>query len=251
MGHKVKIGNEIKDIKGGKVLINGEVKDIKGGKVLINGKVKDIKFGTPIGEFAAGTSVYTKINGVKTELFVANQGKPGISTYDDSFNGTWTMLRDIYTMDVDWRGCIYQYSTAAEYLDNTFTGLLEPEILAKIKTVNFGDDYTTKAFLPSASELGVIISTDISVGGAALLSYFEAETAGEAAEKRVAYYAGAAGRWYIRAPCSLSSGQAQPYYINTDGWHYSSVNYLSKGIRPIMIFDSEETLVDDDYNIIT
>jgi len=251
MGHKVKIGNEIKDIKGGKVLINGEVKDIKGGKVLINGKAKDIKFGTPIGEFAVGTSVYTKINGVKTELFVANQGKPGISTYDDSFNGTWTMLRDIYTMAVDWREYLYQFSTAAKYLDNTFTGLLEPEILAKIKTVNLASDYTTKAFLPSASELGAIISTDISVGGAAFLSYFEAKTAGEAAEKRVAYYAGAAGRWYIRDTWRPSTGQSQPYYINTDGWHYSRVDYFSKGFRPIMIFDSEETLVDDDYNIIT
>lgn len=249
MGHKVKIGSEIKDIKGGKVLINGEIKDIKGGKVLINGKVEDIKFGTPMGEFAVGTSVYTKINGVKTELFIANQGKPDISTYDDSFSGSWAMLRDIYTLDVQWQQYLYQYSAAAKYLDNTFVGLLEPEVLAKIKTVNLISGYTTKAFLPSLWELGIPAETDIVVGNMATLSYFRADTTASAAEKRIAYYAGAANKWYARDTWNSQSGA--PYYINASGWRVSRVDYLSKGIRPIMIFDSEETLVDDDYNIIT
>lgn len=101
MGHKVKIGNEIKDIKGGKVLINGVVKDIKGGKVLIDGVVKDIKFGTPLSELTEGTLAYVNEDGSPVAFYVAKHDyESGLNgagrtlfvrkTFGDNDYGVWT-----------------------------------------------------------------------------------------------------------------------------------------------------------------
>lgn len=44
---------------------------------------------------AVGSSVYCNVNGTKTEFIIVHQSKPS-SLYDDSCNGTWLLMKDIY-----------------------------------------------------------------------------------------------------------------------------------------------------------
>lgn len=90
---------------------------------------------TKLGSKAVGSSVYLKANGVNTEFLVVHQGKPS-ALYDDSCNGTWLLMKDIYkTMAWDISNNDYKNSDVHGYLSGTFLGLLETDIQNAIKQV--------------------------------------------------------------------------------------------------------------------
>ena len=259
MGHKVKIGNEIKDIKGGKVLINGEVKDIKGGKVLIGSTNYDISFGTPLGELATKTSIYMNVDGVRTEWMVAHQGIPDATIYDASCNGTWLLMKDVYTF-MRWNGGanygLYSECAIHTYLNGTFLNLLDAGIKAQIQTVKIpyvnaegsaatgSNGLSTQSFLLSEQEIGFTSSTTIG----ATLAYFKSATNAD----RIAYADNEAQAWWLRSVSSMAGIGSESYAqsVKSDGTLYSITDYLTRGVRPVLIFDSEETLVDDEFNIV-
>lgn len=50
-----------------------------------------------LGAKAVGSTVKIKVNGTVKDFIIVHQGKPS-SVYDDSCNGTWVLMKDIYTM---------------------------------------------------------------------------------------------------------------------------------------------------------
>ena len=91
---------------------------------------------TALSAKAVGSIVKLNVNGSPREFIVVHQGKPG-SMYDDSCNGTWLLMKDIYE-NRQWHSSNtndYEKSTIHSYLNGTFLGLFDPEIQAVIKQV--------------------------------------------------------------------------------------------------------------------
>lgn len=264
MAHKTLINGTSYDIKSGRTLIGGTGYDIKKGRTLIGGTGYDIKFGTPVGEFAVGTSVYMNVGGVRKEWIIVHQGKPS-DLYDDTCFGTWLMLMDIYTRVS--RGTSYYYFGSDNpmgyeprcnhdvYLTDTFFPLLDAEIQNIVKTANIPDisqssSYSItaprKVFLASWAELG----SNMWAGQAATpLKYFEANTK----EKRIAYMQTngnwQAFYWALRDHIIESGDRLFLPQIDTDG---SKIEFtlFDTGIRPLLILPQDGAKANSDFNII-
>ena len=166
---------------------------------------------------AVGSTVKLKVNGTAKEFIVVHQGKPS-SLYDDSCNGTWLLMKDIYENRVWQSGNInkYESSDIHTYLNNTFLNLFESNIRDAIKQVKIpyrknggsgGTDQSganglsAKIFLLSGYEVGWTTSdySYFPVDGAKL-SYFESGTGTSANNKRIANLNGSAAAWWLRSP---------------------------------------------------
>ena len=214
---------------------------------------------------AVGSTVKLKVNGTAKEFIVVHQGKPS-SLYDDSCNGTWLLMKDIYENRVWQSGNInkYESSDIHTYLNNTFLNLFESNIRDAIKQVKIpyrknggsgGTDQSganglsAKIFLLSGYEVGWTTSdySYFPVDGAKL-SYFESGTGTSANNKRIANLNGSAAYWWLRSP--------DTYYTSSVWLVYSSGNYNSfsasdsYGIRPALILPST-LLVSDDGTVST
>ena len=75
---------------------------------------------------AIGSTIKLKVNGSARNFIVVHQGKPS-SVYDDSCNGTWLLMQDIYENRA-WHSSNtndYANSTIHSYLNSTFLNLFE------------------------------------------------------------------------------------------------------------------------------
>ena len=248
---------------------DGTVYDIKKDRTLIGGTGYDITLpgiGIRVSTLSVGQSVYMKVNGTAKEFIVVHQGKPS-SLYDDSCNGTWLLMKDIYEQR-QWHSSEVnklESSTIHSYLNSTFLNLFDSNIKDSIKQVKIpyrknggysGTDQSganglsAKIFLPSGYEVGWTTSdNDNFPQDGAKLSYFEAGTFTSANNKRIAKLNGFAANWWLRSPYISYSGYV--WYILSDGRYssYYDVSY-SYGIRPALILRSD-ALVDDEFNIIS
>lgn len=261
--HKTLIDGVGYEIKSGRVLIAGTGYDIKKGRTLIGGTGYDISFGTPVGELAVGSSVYMNVGGVRKEWLVVHQGNLTPAYYDDTCNGTWLLLKDIYTLiefayetDAEAGGYRYhyEYSKVDNYLRNTFFPLLEPHIQSLIKQINLplisrgSATYDTpvtvprKIFCLDRADLGFghwSGETDVP------LSYFSGSTP-TSAEKKIGYYNGQATSWYTRD--DFSSDLA---IVHASGHlaYLPSVTGEEEGVRPSLVLPSDDAKFDDNFNI--
>lgn len=214
---------------------------------------------------AVGSTVKLKVNGTAKEFIVVHQGKPS-SLYDDSCNGTWLLMKDIYE-NRQWHNSNVnnlENSTIHSYLNGTFLNLFESNIRDAIKQVKLpyrknggsgGSDQSgangllCKIFLLSGYEIGFTTSDNpyFPVDGAKL-SYFEAGTGSSALNKRIAYLNGSAASWWLRSPYTSDTGSV--WYLYSDG----GCGYLSAsgsvGIRPALVLPST-LLVSDDGTVST
>lgn len=213
---------------------------------------------------AVGSTVKLKVNGTAKEFIVVHQGKPS-PLYDDSCNGTWLLMKDIYENRVWQSGNInkYESSDIHTYLNNTFLNLFESNIRDAIKQVKIpyrknggsgGTDQSganglsAKIFLLSGYEVGWTTSdySYFPVDGAKL-SYFESGTGTSANNKRIANLNGSAAFWWLRSPNTYNARYV--WYVYTDGYlSYNASN--SYGIRPALILPST-LLVSDDGTVST
>lgn len=213
---------------------------------------------TKLGSKTVGSSVYLKVNGTSKEFLVVHQGKPS-SLYDDSCNGTWLLMKDIYTTKAwDSSNNDYENSDVHTYLNGTFLGLLESNIQAAVKQVKLpyrkgtgsggstktgANGLSTKIFLLSGYECGWTTSDSSSfpVDGAKL-DYFTASSSGNS--KRIAYYNGSAALWWLRSPNTRNTNYV--WYVSSDGG-YSSYGscYNALGVRPALVLDSSLSVSDD------
>lgn len=218
------------------------------------------KLGTPIGSFDVGSTIKLNVNGTPWDWLVVHQGLPS-SLYDESCNGTWLLLKDIYE-NRQWNSSDvnkYESSTINTWLNGDFFNLLDSNIQSAIKQVKIpyrkngghggadqsgADGLLTKVFMLSIREVGATTSNSsyTPVDGAKL-DYFERGTTTVANNKRIAYWSGTAKSWWLRSPYTRS-----PYIVfyikdNGSGSHVG-VNSES-GIRPAFILPSDFIVTDD------
>lgn len=213
---------------------------------------------------AIGSTIKLKVNGSARNFIVVHQGKPS-SVYDDSCNGTWLLMQDIYENRA-WHSSNtndYANSTIHSYLNSTFLNLFESNIKNAIKqvklpyrkgsgtstTVTSGSNgLSAKIFLLSATETSFDFSYMPS-GEGAELAYFKGCADNSSDSKRVAYLNGSAAFWGLRSPgCGGSSGLAL-CVGSGGGWGYGLCS-RSGGIRPALILPST-LLVSDDGTVST
>lgn len=213
---------------------------------------------------AIGSTIKLKVNGSAKDFIVVHQGKPS-SVYDDSCNGTWLLMKDIYE-NRQWHSSNtndYANSTIHSYLNSTFLNLFESNIKNAIKqvklpyrkgsgtstTVTSGSNgLSAKIFLLSATETSFSFSYMPS-GEGAELAYFKGCADNSSDSKRVAYLNGSAAYWWLRSPsCNYSSNYALCVGSNGD-WGYGGCSN-SIGIRPALILPST-LLVSDDGTVST
>ena len=216
-----------------------------------------------LGAKAVGSIVKIKVNGAAKDFIIVHQGKPS-SVYDDSCNGTWLLMKDIYE-NRQWHSSNtndYANSTIHSYLNSTFLNLFESNIKNAIKqvklpyrkgsgtstTVTSGSNgLSAKIFLLSATETSFNFSTMPS-GEGTELAYFKGCADNSSDSKRVAYLNGSATDWWLRSPYCNGFGFALDGNSNGD-WGLSSCS-SSYGIRPALILPST-LLVSDDGTVST
>jgi len=212
---------------------------------------------------AIGSTIKLKVNGSAKDFIVVHQGKPS-SVYDDSCNGTWLLMKDIYE-NRQWHSSDtndYANSTIHSYLNGTFLNLFESNIKNAIKqvklpyrkgsgtstTVTSGSNgLSAKIFLLSATETSFSFSTMPS-GEGAELAYFKGCADNSSDSKRVAYLNGSVTGWWLRSPNCYYSNYALRVNANGD-WSDSGCSY-SYGVRPALILPST-LLVSDDGTVST
>ena len=217
-----------------------------------------------LGAKAVGSTIKLKVNGSARNFIVVHQGKPS-SVYDDSCNGTWLLMQDIYENRA-WHSSNtndYANSTIHSYLNSTFLNLFESNIKNAIKqvklpyrkgsgtstTVTSGSNgLSAKIFLLSATETSFDFSYMPS-GEGAELAYFKGCADNGPDSKRVAYLNGSADvYWALRSPfCQVSNGVM--FIVSNGNWGYNNCsNYY--GVRPALILPST-LLVSDDGTVST
>ena len=213
---------------------------------------------------AIGSTIKLKVNGSAKDFIVVHQGKPS-SVYDDSCNGTWLLMKDIYE-NRQWHSSNtndYANSTIHSYLNSTFLNLFESNIKNAIKqvklpyrkgsgtstTVTSGSNgLSAKIFLLSATETSFNFSSYMPSGEGAELAYFKGCADNSSDSKRVAYLNGSATVWWLRSPYCYYFNHAL-YVSSNGGWNVNSCSG-SCGIRPALILPST-LLVSDDGTVST
>ena len=212
----------------------------------------NVKLGTK----AVGSVVKIKVNGASKDFIVVQQGNPNTGTYDASCDGTWLLMKDIYTTSTFGNNNSYKDSSIHTYLNGTFYNLIDSDIRAAIKQVKIpyqngtggGDGslatgangLSTKVFLLSGYEVGWAHNALPKDG--AKLDYFGSGSGGNS--KRVAYNGSNASTWWLRSPYTVNRDTA--WTVLTDG---SCDNKFCEqntcGVRPAFIFPAEFWVRDD------
>ena len=217
-----------------------------------------------IGGLDVGESVFLNVDGKRMEFIVVNQGNPDTSIYDDSCNGTWLLMKDIYEKR-QWHSANVnnlENSTIHSYLNSTFLNLFDSNIQKAIKQVKLpyrknggsgGTDQSganglsCKVFLLSGYEVGWTTSDNqyFPVDGAKL-AYFESGTGTSANNKRIANFGGSAAYWWLRSPDNNTTFNL--WCVYPGGSKGVSNAPGSFGIRPALVLPSTVT-VDNDRNV--
>lgn len=214
---------------------------------------------------AVGSTIKLNVNGAAKEFIVVHQGKPS-SLYDDSCNGTWLLMKDIYENRVWQSGNInkYESSDIHAYLNSTFLNLFDSNIKDAIKQVKIpyrknggsgGTDQSganglsCKVFLLSGYEVGWTTSDNgyFPVDGAKL-AYFESGTGTSANNKRIAKLNGSVAHWWLRSPHAYYTNYV--WFVDSSGNCNNSGASHSYGIRPALVLPST-LLVSDDGTVST
>ena len=213
----------------------------------------NVKLGTK----AVGSIVKIKVNGASKDFIVVQQGNPNTSTYDSSCNGTWLLMKDIYTTSTFGNNNSYKDSSIHTYLNGTFYNLIDSNIRAAIKQVKIpyqngtgsggslatgSNGLSTKVFLLSGYEVGWTTSDNgYFPKDGVRLAYFGNSSSGNS--KRIAYNGSSAAIWWLRSPNTNNSNVVWSVYTggsNSYNWYSNSY-----GVRPAFILPSTLVVSDD------
>ena len=205
---------------------------------------------TTLGNMTVGSIVKIKVNGASKDFIVVHQGNPDTSVYDSSCDGTWVLMKDIYTRSTFGNNNSYKDSRIHTYLNGTFYNLIDSNIRAAIKQVKIpyqngtgsggslatgAAGLNTKVFLLSGYEVGwTVMDNNSFPKDGRRLAYFPSSSGGNS--KRIAYDGSSAGAWWMRSPYTYSYENIS--VVDTNGAHtYGSYtnNYY---VRPAFILPS-------------
>lgn len=214
-----------------------------------------VRKGTPIGNLPVGTAIKLNVDGTPWEFLIVQQGLPG-DIYDESCDGAWLLMKDLYEKRVWNDPNLNRYKTSAinAYLNGTFLGLLDDAIKSIIKQVKipYGsgaanqigiNGLACKVFLLGGYEVGFPSGGSLPVDGAKL-SYFDAGTGADANNKRIASLNGAVEIWWLRSP-SIGDSTGYVYRVTTSGGSSVVLTSFSQGIRPAFILPTEFLITSD------
>lgn len=214
---------------------------------------------TALSAKSVGSVVKLNVNGASKNFIVVHQGLPS-SAYDNSCNGTWLLMEDLYESRV-WHSSSsnsYSASSIHSYLNSTFLNLLDSDIRSAVKTVKLpytngtgtagsvasgSSGLSAQVFLLSYTEVGFSGSSYAKVEGA-VLSYFN----GAENSKRIGYLNGSATHWWLRSPYTY--GALYAWFVLTSGTADRSSVSNSRGVRPALVLPST-LLVSDSGAIVT
>lgn len=219
--------------------------------------------GTKVGSLEVGSILKMNTSGTAWEWILVHQGLPS-SMYDSSCNGTWLLLKDIYTVRTwDSSNNDYKNSDIHSYLNGTFLNLFDNDIKNAIKQVKIpyqngtgsggsvasgANGLSCKIFLLSGYELGWTTSDSSYIPrDGAKLSYFSSGTGSAANNKRIAKYNGSATDWWLRSPVTNGTGYVRGVYSSGGYLSWSCSNTV--GVRPALILPSD-ALIDSDHNVL-
>ena len=213
----------------------------------------NVKLGTK----AVGSIVKIKVNGASKDFIVVQQGNPNTSTYDSSCNGTWLLMKDIYTTSTFGNNNSYKDSSIHTYLNGTFYNLIDSNIRAAIKQVKIpyqngtgsggslatgSNGLSTKVFLLSGYEVGWTTSDNgYFPKDGVRLAYFGNSSSGNS--KRIAYNGSSAAIWWLRSPYASNGSNVWGVYADGSGSGYWCGS--SYGVRPAFVLPSELVVSDD------
>lgn len=213
----------------------------------------NVKLGTK----AVGSIVKIKVNGASKDFIVVQQGNPNTGTYDSSCNGTWLLMKDIYTTSTFGNNNSYKDSSIHSYLNGTFFNLIDADIRNAIKQVKIpyqngtgsggslatgSNGLSTKVFLLSGYEVGWTTSDNSYFPKDGVrLAYFGNSSGGNS--KRIAYNGSSAAIWWLRSP--RTDNISLVWRVNTDGSSYYVWYNSSCGVRPAFILPSTLVVSDD------
>ena len=205
---------------------------------------------TKLGDMAVGSTVKIKVDGTLRDFIIVQQGNPDSTIYDSSCDGTWVLMKDIYTTSTFGNNNSYKDSSIHTYLNGTFYNLIDSNIRAAIKQVKIpyqngtgssgslatgAAGLNTKVFLLSGYEVGwTVMDSDSFPKDGRRLAYFPSSSGGNS--KRIAYDGSSAGAWWMRSPYTYSYENIS--VVNTNGTYtYGSYtnNYY---VRPAFILPS-------------
>ena len=213
----------------------------------------NVKLGTK----AVGSIVKIKVNGAAKDFIIVHQGLPS-SAYDASCNGTWLLMKDIYTTSTfSNNNNSYKDSSIHSYLNGTFFNLIDGDIRNAIKQVKIpyqngtgsggslatgSNGLSTKVFLLSGYEVGWTTSDNSYFPkDGAKLDYFGSGSGGNS--KRVAYNGSSAAGWWLRSP--YTGDTYGVWRVNSDGSNHYYWYSNSCGDRPAFILPSTLVVSDD------
>lgn len=214
----------------------------------------NVKLGTK----AVGSIVKIKVNGASKDFIVVQQGNPNTGTYDASCDGTWLLMKDIYTTSTfSSNNNSYKDSSIHSYLNSTFFNLIDGDIRNAIKQVKIpyqngtgsggslatsSNGLSTKVFLLSGYEVGWTTSDNgYFPKDGVRLAYFGNSSGGNS--KRIAYNGSSAAVWWLRSPYTHSSNLV--WAVKSDGSLDYWVYYNTYGVRPAFILPSTLVVSDD------
>lgn len=214
---------------------------------------------TKLGSMSVGSTVKLKLGGTARDFLVVHQGLPS-SMYDSSCNGTWLLLKDIYTTRT-WDGSNndYKNSDIHSYLNGTFLNLFDNDIKNAIKQVKIpyqngtgsggsvasgANGLSCKIFLLSGYEVGFSTSdSSYFPRDGAKLSYFSSGTGSAANNKRIANYNGSATDWWLRSPRTSNTNHV--WNVHSGGSYSYWYCRSTCGVRPALVLDSSLSVSDD------
>lgn len=214
----------------------------------------NVKLGTK----AVGSIVKIKVNGASKGFIVVQQGNPNTGTYDASCDGTWLLMKDIYTTSTfSSNNNSYKDSSIHSYLNSTFFNLIDGDIRNAIKQVKIpyqngtgsggslatgSNGLSTKVFLLSGYEVGWTTSDNgYFPKDGVRLAYFGNSSGGNS--KRIAYNGSSAAVWWLRSP--RTDGTGYVWVVNSGGSSHDYWYSLSYGVRPAFILPSTLVVSDD------
>ena len=256
--------------------VSGVARKIDKGYVGVNGVARQFYSGSiTIDDLSIGSSVYTTVDGKRTEFLIVERGRPSMA-YDSSCDGIWLLMKDIYQINTVYNNSNswYEDYTQCDIQDtlNTILGKFSSAVQNSIKQVKIpylrytnpndlstctlcsgSDGFSTKLFLLSLREVGEQTYDSNFPDEGARLSYFSGVYNDALNSKRIAYYNGTASSWWLRSLFTLIEVDVGLYeyarYIYDTGASTIGWKWDKRGVRPAFVMP-RTTVLDKSFNII-